>query len=1688
MRLIFEKEVSICTFVRLTFTLYSILFFHQKADLQSPRMQKVSIYCLFFFVVFTAIAQEKTPVNVQLTLQNFTTSPYFCEGSQMTLVATPAEPGFSYQWFVDGEPVETTVTNTLPVHRAGSYSVTVSNAQMTGTSPKVRVEACPDNSAELAAIWAQALKDGKAKPPKETQSAFTATISSVNPVLCNGNTSATLVAQPQGAQYTYQWQYASCLTCTYTNQSGQTNDTLTTSTTGFYKVLVTEGTTTMTANPFRVASVPYATLTDQNNDPGGVITVTPGQSASLKVNFTGTGPFYFSYNDGISDKYVSNVVANPYTLTVTPDQNRRYRLNYVGNNTCGSTSSDLAGSVRVVVDATTSVTLPIPTTLNVCAGSTIDIPYTTVGTWAGPKNLTVRLLNELDGSTVTSFSGQSDSPLRVTLPSYLTPFSQYRVAVLPIVPASVAGPVISSYILTVNSVGCNPKPIVYVSPANQACSSVYLSTGNPFNSTSNYQWFRNGVALSGTASSGFYAYESGNYYVQVTNAAANYVDSSTVQTIALLAAPVTITSPNTVLCGSNTSAVMTATTATTGGTWQWYKNGVPISGAILATYTATTTGSYQAEYSKGGCTASGSINVNNYNTATLTTLSGGSSQVITPGTTAQLKAVFSGQGPWTFRLYDGSNYKNMSATANPHLITVQPEQNRSYYLTGIVTSNCSNSGSSNSVNIVVDPTTSLTLTTPGTLNVCTGSTIEIPYTTAGTWTNDRKLYVELTNANYNYVSNSSQGNFSQNPIRYTLPTALTLNATYRVRVYSDLPSINSVTSSYQFTVTSTGCQPTATIRNNSSSVQCGSVPLYAYPTGSGYTYQWFRNGSNISGATDYVYYAPQTGAYTVQVMNAAGYTSTSAATSVEVTMPPVSILPTNGAVCNGGSVTLNVTPADPAVYEYQWYYRPSNGNTYSLISGAGSTSYAATAVGDYYVVVTQKTGNCSVSSSPISLNNGGTATLRNANGTTADVVSSPGQTVPLTVTMTGQSPFVFQYSDGTYTRRITTNNSTYTLNVTPDQNRSYYLFDFANSCGSGGANGTVNVIVNAATTLTLSTPSNLNACAGGSVEIPYTTVGTWSGSRYLIAALYNPVTGNFITSYTISSPANPMIVRVPSSLSVGSTFQIRISGSTPYFTTVVSSYNFTVSSTGCIPIPQIQESSTRQCGTSFLYIESISGYNYQWYRDGNATGSTSNGYTATVSGNYTVRVTGPNGYDVTSAPYAVTIGNVAKPVISRTGAGDCTNGSNFTLSSSVTDPSFTYQWYYAPTSNGPFLPVSGGNASSLTTNQPGGYFVTVQSGDCQSESDRQYTCPLLVDFKSASICRGGSVTVNFSSTVCCFPENTFSLHLIEAASGTIVAGNLASLTGFSSYTFSSVTIPASVPSGMYRFVVTSSGPAYTSPKSVGVLTITGSTAPAPPTITAVPSSISPGQSTTLTASGCNGTLQWTDNSTAPATRTLVPNGTTVYLATCIDVNGCTTAAGSVTVTTECDPLEPNNTYTSATITGAANYLSPEVCLDSKNDIDWYAYVHNNKVYYIRVTSASNVYGYYKLSVSVVNDSLRIETLPSSGSNLYTYVELYVHNGIFYLGGDYSGGVNNFSLLKYKLPAPCPAELDLYSTLLDIAPGQTNTAKALQINGTNKIGDGATATYYGQNTVLLLPGFQTNLSTGGSFQAAIQGCN
>ncbi|MDF7820199.1 RICIN domain-containing protein [Runella sp. MFBS21] len=74
----------------------------------------------------------------------------------------------------------------------------------------------------------------------------------------------------------------------------------------------------------------------------------------------------------------------------------------------------------------------------------------------------------------------------------------------------------------------------------------------------------------------------------------------------------------------------------------------------------------------------------------------------------------------------------------------------------------------------------------------------------------------------------------------------------------------------------------------------------------------------------------------------------------------------------------------------------------------------------------------------------------------------------------------------------------------------------------------------------------------------------------------------------------------------------------------------------------------------------------------------------------------------------------------------------------------------------------------------------------------------------------------------------------------------------------------------------------------------GCTPPGAPSLSANPSTINSGQSTTLSASNCSGTVNWSTGASGTSI-SVSPSQTTTYTATC-SVNGCTSSNGSVTVT------------------------------------------------------------------------------------------------------------------------------------------------------------------------------------------------
>lgn len=136
-----------------------------------------------------------------------------------------------------------------------------------------------------------------------------------------------------------------------------------------------------------------------------------------------------------------------------------------------------------------------------------------------------------------------------------------------------------------------------------------------------------------------------------------------------------------------------------------------------------------------------------------------------------------------------------------------------------------------------------------------------------------------------------------------------------------------------------------------------SLLLTAAP-GSGYIYQWKKNGINISGATSDFYYAKATADYKVKVTEPShGCTKISNTIHTNLrAIPSANITPSSSTTfCSGGSVQLNASSGTN--YSYQWKKYGNN------IPNAINSAFTATSTGNYTVKVTSGYGCTKISSS-----------------------------------------------------------------------------------------------------------------------------------------------------------------------------------------------------------------------------------------------------------------------------------------------------------------------------------------------------------------------------------------------------------------------------------------------------------------------------------------------------------------------------------------------------------------------------------------------------------------------------------------------------------------------------------------------------------------------------------------------------
>jgi hypothetical protein len=133
----------------------------------------------------------------------------------------------------------------------------------------------------------------------------------------------------------------------------------------------------------------------------------------------------------------------------------------------------------------------------------------------------------------------------------------------------------------------NPKPNVFCAGSSTTLSITGAILGETF------QWYDNGIAISGASSSTLLVASSGRYQAMVTTTLGLCSAISKMDTIVVVPTPTVIIPTSSRFCWGGSSELIVSVIGGTGPiTYQWAKGGIPIPGATNAIYYATTGGTY----------------------------------------------------------------------------------------------------------------------------------------------------------------------------------------------------------------------------------------------------------------------------------------------------------------------------------------------------------------------------------------------------------------------------------------------------------------------------------------------------------------------------------------------------------------------------------------------------------------------------------------------------------------------------------------------------------------------------------------------------------------------------------------------------------------------------------------------------------------------------------------------------------------------------------------------------------------------------------------------------------------------------------------------------------------------------------------------------------------------------------------
>lgn len=370
-------------------------------------------------------------------------------------------------------------------------------------------------------------------------------------------------------------------------------------------------------------------------------------------------------------------------------------------------------------------------------------------------------------------------------------------------------------------------------------------------------------------------------------------------------------------------------------TYQWFSGASPIGGAVTNMYAATATGSYRVRVTNSfGCPSMSvpmSVLINSV-TAGITVPGGTTSACATAPILLNASPATAGHYyTWLFNgtPITGAISGSYSAGMNGDYSVVVYNATGCFDTSAIVT-------------ITILPTPGNTVTTSGPTSFCVGGNVTLTAET-GTgysyqWNDGMGIIVGATNSSY---TTSVAGSYFASVVN---SSGCAINTVTTNVLVNPLPSV-AISPAGPTTV----CAGTG-------------VTLNAV-TGGPYTYQWYKNGVAIPGATSSAYTTMTSGNFRIRVTNTStGCTAITAAdTVVTIVSTPTILSLTPTKFCWGGSSLLStsVSGAGSALL-YQWFF---NG---VAIPGGTSPTYSAGVSGNYKCSVTVP-ASCTSTTSEVSV-------------------------------------------------------------------------------------------------------------------------------------------------------------------------------------------------------------------------------------------------------------------------------------------------------------------------------------------------------------------------------------------------------------------------------------------------------------------------------------------------------------------------------------------------------------------------------------------------------------------------------------------------------------------------------------------------------------------------------------------------